>query len=637
MLGGVPRRSRLVLKALAALATASAALLPLTAGTAAATLPGAAPAVDTSAFEFRSFAGEYEVSRADDGTSRLAVTETIVPVFPEFDQNRGIIRAIPDTYQDVPLYTEIRSVEDADGDPVPYEVEWRDRGEGGFVELALGTDEFVHGEQTYVIEYTQRNVVGTFSDTDADEFYWDINGTGWDQPFAEVSAHVTMDATLAGELTGEAACYVGAFGGTNECGIQQTGTGDDAAFTARAANLLPRETMTLAIGFSSGTFVQGEPDPDYVSIYQPQVPGWSVVLSILGLVLAGLAVVAAIVLRMLPDGGAPGRGTIIPEYSVPENLNVMAAAHLVGRGKTAISAQLISLAVRRKLRLLDYPVKGDKGDAEYAMQFLSADGVDAFELRVLTALFGADLRPGESRDLPKTDTTLAKALQKVSKAAQKSLRTEKFVEPIPKWLRGGWLRVIAILLLVAAFGNAFLGVPEGAESAWSFPAILAAVAALILVGVLSRKPTRFTAKGAEANDYLQGIKLYLQVAEEDRIRVLQSPEGAERIDVGDSRQLVKLYERLLPFAVIWGVEKEWMDELAVRMEQAQESPDWFAGRNGFSSYAVVSTLNGINTTASVTSTSSGSWSGSGGSSFSGGSGGGGFSGGGGGGGGGGGR
>jgi uncharacterized protein (TIGR04222 family) len=604
--------------------------------------PAAAENVDTSNFEFLSFRGEYELSRAADGGSQVAITETLVPVFPDFDQNRGIVRAIPDLYQEVPLFTEIHSVEDAAGNEVPYEATWDD----GFVVLALGTDDFVHGEQTYVLQYTQRNVVGTFSDTDADEFYWDINGTGWDQPFGEVAAEVTMEPGIAASLTGNAACFVGAFGETAQCGIQQTETDGAAGFTARAAGLGPRETMTVAIGFQSGTFLPGEPDPGYVSIYEPQVPVWSNIVAIVGLILSGFAVLGAIVLRMLPDGGARGRGTVIAEYSVPKDLNVMAAAHLVGKPATAISAQLISLAVRRKLRLLDYPVKGD---AEYAVQLLDPTGVDEIEEQVLRALFGADARPGESRDLPKTDTTLAKALQKTSKTAAKSLRTQGLLEPLPKWLRGGWLRAIAIVLIVVAFLNSFLAVPEGADSPWTFWAIAAAVVVFLAVVTLSRKPTRFTEKGAEHNDYLRGIKLYLEVAEEDRIRMLQSPEGAERVDLrdpidvreridaGDRAQLVKLYERLLPFAVIWGVEKEWMDQLAVRMEEAQTSPDWFASRNGFSSGAVVSTLHGVGRTASVTSTSSGSWSGSGGSSFSGGSTGGGSSGGGGGGGGGGGR
>ena len=54
-------------------------------------------------FTFDSFDADYTLTRADDGTSRLRAVETIVAVFPETDQNRGIRRAIPDTYQGQPL------------------------------------------------------------------------------------------------------------------------------------------------------------------------------------------------------------------------------------------------------------------------------------------------------------------------------------------------------------------------------------------------------------------------------------------------------------------------------------------------------------------------------------------------------
>ena len=40
-------------------------------------------------------------------------------------------------------------------------------------------DSYVHGATTYVISYTQRDTIRHFSDTNDDEFYWDVNGTGW--------------------------------------------------------------------------------------------------------------------------------------------------------------------------------------------------------------------------------------------------------------------------------------------------------------------------------------------------------------------------------------------------------------------------------------------------------------------------
>lgn len=160
---------------------------------------------------------------------------------------------------------------------------------------------------------------------------------------------------------------------------------------------------------------------------------------------------------------------------------------------------------------------------------------------------------------------------------------------------------------------------------------LAAGAVWIAVPIILVKPKLLTSKGAEAREYLLGIKEYLTIAEADRLRVLQSPDGALRVDVTDTDAVVKLNERLLGYAVLWGVEDRWVEEL--RAQYAQQSPAWFDGTSFSSSmlrsFSVASTSS---VRPIVTSSSSGSsWSSSGSSSFSSGSSGGGFSGGGGGG------
>jgi uncharacterized membrane protein len=112
--------------------------------------------------------------------------------------------------------------------------------------------------------------------------------------------------------------------------------------------------------------------------------------------------------------------------------------------------------------------------------------------------------------------------------------------------------------------------------------------------------------------------------------MLQSPEGAEKIGQTiqgeDAAQLVKLYERVLPYAVLFGVEKEWTKQLGAYYEAAGEQPDWYAGNGAFNAVIFASALSGFSSQSSTYSSST--------SSSSGGSGGGGFSGGGGGGGGG---
>ena len=595
--------------------------LTLAAGFALALAPTAAVA-DTSDFTFDSFDAEYTLSREADGTSTLLVVETIVARFPDFDQNRGIIRAIPDDYDGVPLNTSVISVTDQNGTDVYYESFYS----GGFIELYLGTDEFVRGVQTYVISYTQQNVVRSFDDTGSDEFYWDVNGTGWPQPFGRVSATVTLAPDVAATLTGNTACYVGAFGENEFCTIEDAG----GTFTAAATELSPFETLTVAIGFAPGTFLTPEPTPPP----EPQeIPLWMHLISGgIGLASVG-ALGAAIVSRVRAGSGAKSRGAIIPQYSEPEGFDILQAAHLIGRSSAGMPAVIVRLAVRKNLRILAYAVENNT--APYTLQYLSDDGSDVLDLAVLEALFGVDRAAGDLKPYGKYDSALSSRLDELSSRALSSIVDDGFKRMAPG-IGFGWLMLLAQWLFMALAGAAiivstvlFINI-----SPLAFLSLTGAFIAGFFAFGLAIRPQQFTEKGREARDYLEGMKLYLTVAEEERLRVLQSPQGAERIDVGNNLELVKLYEKLLPWAVIWGVEDQWMRELALRVAATDTTPDWFVGTNGFEVSLFNTAVRGVTATTLAPSSSR---SGSGGGSFSGGSFGGGFSGGGGGGGGGGGR
>lgn len=598
---------------------------------------------DTGDFTFDSFDADYTLSRAADGTSQLDVVETIVARFPDFDQNRGIIRAIPTYYQRVNLDTTVTSVVDENGDDVPFTV----ADAGDFQELALGTDDYVHGKTTYVISYASRNVVGSFADTGDDEFYWDVNGTGTAQPINEVSATLRVAPDLTGTLTGQNACYRGVTNSTDGCAI---GIGADPVtgateFTVAETGIGPQQSVTVAIGFTAGTFVQGEqtqpvPTQPVVREFTTDAPWWSTALAAIGGSIAlGLGVLAPVLFARRRKA-QPGRHIIIPQYSVPKDLNVMVAAHLVSRGANAIPAQLVSLAVRKNLRILDYPVTGGaktSSGAEYTLQFLTADGADDLELKLLTALFGDNPEAGDVRELVPDDVALGASVNAVSESARARLISSGLTTP-----RSALGFLVPVFAFFVFFGAIFLQVGTLLDFSLSpWPLVTIGVSLVVLIISLAVAPWKpsFSERGAEQRDYLLGMQVYLTLAEKERFRMLQSPDGAERVDIGDTHQVIKLYEKLLPFAVIWGVEKEWAHELEIKVAEEGEQPDWFAGRNGFSTLAFTSALSGVSNAASYTppSTSSSWTSGSGGgSSFGssfGGSGGGGFSGGGGGGGG----
>jgi len=591
-------------------------------------------AADTSDFEYSLFDADYSLGQAADGTSVVEVTETLVAEFPDFDQNRGIVRALPRWYQRAALNPTVTSVVDETGADVYWDEELNDE----FLVLSLGTDDYVYGTNTYVISYSMQNVVGTFPDQGDDEFYWDVNGTGFGQPFDRVNTSVTVAPELAASLTGETACYRGAQGETTGCTLTSAPTDTGGTlFTADEAGFAAEQTLTVVVGFTEGTFVQGEktqPVPRTPSVDTP-APLWSNVLSALtglgALVLVGLAIRG----RVRRGNGAKGRGTIIPQYSVPENLNVMVAAHLVDRGANAIPAQLVSLAVRKKLRILDYPVTAS--GAEYTLQFITAEGTDDLERRLLDAIFGTEPEVGAVRELTPDDESLGSTVNAVSDAARAAIVTTKLRLPLK--LAGITFALLAGLAFAVAVVNQIATISAYSLAPWPLISILVAIVAFVVAALLVQRKGLITPLGAETRDYLLGMEVYLKLAEQERFRMLHSPDGAERIDVGDTKQVVKLYEKLLPFAVIWGVEDEWSKELEIRAVEAGTQPDWFVSQNGFTALALTSALRGSSGAISYTAPTWESGAGGGssfGSSF-GGTGGGGFAGGGGGGGGGGGR
>ncbi|MET4640149.1 DUF2207 domain-containing protein [Mycetocola sp. 2940] len=617
-----PTRSRRAVMVLVVAAVAGALSLPE---------PAAADSgirSDVSDFTFSSFDGEYTLGRDDDGHSTLTAVETFVAEFPDIDQNKGIIRAIPEGYLGVNLHTDIVSVTDAAGVPVAYD---DSETEDGFLQLALGTDEYVHGSQTYVIEYTQRDAVRAFADTEADEFYWDAPGTGWEQPFARAQMRVVVPEELSAALTGDSACYVGPQGSTTTCDISESSADGSTHFASPVSALAPGENFSMAVAFEKGTFVT------------PEIPSTWPVFTVVPAAVAGagvLVLLAALLGRRRHTRDAPGRGIVVPQYTVPKGLDIFVAADLIGKTAKAMPALLISLAVRRNLRIIDDRESSSlfSSKTDYRLQYLTDDGASAADAAVLDTLFGQYRRPGMFKELSATDTALAKEVQALAAAAPRaSVDAGYRVKRSVKGTR--WYVAIAAFVFACVLALFIAAVAMYGVNAWVVLALVAAAGVLVgtILAVLPRKA--LTERGAEVREYLLGLREYLALAEADRIAMLQSPAGAERVAVedtvnpGDMLEMVAFYEKLLPFAVLWGIDKEWAEELGRYYEQAGTGPDWYSSRSGFSSYAFASSMG----TFATSSGSSTPWSASATASSSGGSGGGGFSGGGGGGGGGGGR
>jgi uncharacterized membrane protein YgcG len=328
-------------------------------------------------------------------------------------------------------------------------------------------------------------------------------------------------------------------------------------------------------------------------------------VALLGL---GSAVVLAAVTRRRHLRDAPGRSVIIAEYTPPRGIDALESAVLLGRTTKAIPAEVLEQAVVGSIRIIEGAPKLF-GGVKLKAQLIDPSRADGDGRLLLGGLFPF-LEPGAEYEFGGTDTRFSAAAQKILKLANDELTQRGLRREVPNAVRA-WpvLAAIGALLLVVlagvfAFANAVDPV---------IPILVivgAALALLLVIGLISRRP--LTAAGAEVRDHLKGLKEFIEWAEADRIRMLQSPAGAERVRINpnDPREMLKLYEVLLPYAVVFGQEKQWAEQLAV-LYGPDDSPGWYSGSRGFSAASFAAGITSLSASSSSSASTSGGSSGGG--------------------------
>ena len=597
------------LRLLAALAFAAAAsALPATA--AAASVP-ASVSGDVNDFSYASWDAQYQVGTDDEGRATMLVTETLTADFPEIDQNRGIVRGLAMGYEGASTEPRVISVEDADGAPVPYETEEDD----DVLYILTGTDEFVHGPTTYVITYEMRDVI-LAARNGFDEFYWDLLPLDSTQPIDEFTADIVFAPELSAQLTGDSACYIGEQGSQDRCGIAVDGDTATVAENSLAAG----EGVSVAIGLEPGTVVQPDTrQPNPVTDVVPLVTSGGA---------AALAAGGWIATSAMVRSRRRATGVIVAQYEVSTSMPPLLANTIVPRARNPITAQIIHLAVRGLIRLEELP-EDEKDQTRPRLRRLSAPIPDPLDHRALKAVFGND-EPDVVMTIPKESSAFAKRMQGLIKAGQKEARARGLTTKV-RSRTAAVLCWIALGVAAVGLGLGIWGAVLGRESAVAgilLSAFLGAGVVVSLIAALSPR-TVPTPQGALELEHLEGVREFIRVAEADRLQMLQSYTGAERRPDG-TIDVIHLYELLLPYAVLFGQEREWGEVLETAYAQDQQTPVWVNGAAvglsvrlaGFSTATA-----GSSTYTSPSSGSSSSFGGATGGGFSGGGGGGGFSGG----------
>lgn len=554
-------------------------------------------------FTITSYKVDMTLARDSERRSTLTTKETITADFPP-NQNRGLARAFVKNYDGHHTSFTLKSVKDERGNELEHS--WSGN------ELRIGNkDVYVEGQKTYVITYMQRDITKEYANTGKAEFYWDVIGLDWQVPIRHAEVSLRVSDELRSALQTDLKCYKGPQGSSVSCDMVDTV--DSATFVATAENLPPKNGVTIALGVASGTFMPyqktfAERFGEYW--FTAQIP-----LSIIAVLI--IAVFSRMKLRI--TGRKSEVAPIIPEYIPPKDTSVLVSAEVLRRYDSlrgsAMVAQLLDLAVRHYIKLYEVSSATLFKSAQYEIEIIKdVQALKAEEREVLSDMFGGNVpRAGQRLNLKK--------LQYNSGYAKRTLDNDKKLEDL---LRGEY----DIQVKSEQFARRFrrYATATGGLALVGLSPTLAVAAIVIYV---QSRSWSLTDKGLALCRYLAGLKMYIGVAEEERLKMLQSPEGAKKVAVagfdvaGGTVQQVKLYERVLPYAVLFGQEKQWVKQLGEYYEQVGQNPDWYSGQGAFTAAAFTSSMNSLSNAATNVSEYSSSSGGSSGGGFAGGGGGGG--------------
>ncbi|TWI00998.1 putative membrane protein DUF2207 [Luteimonas cucumeris] len=531
----------------------------------------------------------------------LDVTEHIT-VRAEGDQiRRGIYRDYPTRYKDrhgnrvVVGFEVVEVLRDGKTEP------WFTENKGNGVRINTGNDDLlpVPAQFTYTLRYRTTRQLGFFPDHD--ELYWNAIGTGWAFPIDRASVEVRLPQPVPVDRL-QAEGYTGAQGMQGDAFVATIPSPGTARWQLTQP-LAPQEGFTIVLSFPKGLI----PRPSLAQ------RGLWLLQDNRGVLVAltGLAVLLVFcVRRWRKIGRDPKPGVIIARYEPPSGHSPagLRYARKMTYDPRCFSADLLAMAVDGQLRI--HRDKGFLSD-DWQLQRIEGRGADSLSdpQRVLLEKLFAD---GPTLELRNTNARIVSG----ARNAHDNVLAAHY-QPAFFKLNGGSIGIAFAIALVSA-ALAFL-VGGGTGTLLIVAVVIAMLVVLGFFSVLVKAPT---AAGRALMDEIEGLKLYLGVAERDELASLPGPDAPPVLDAGR-------YERLLPYAVALEVEDAWTRKftLAVGATAAAATTaaiSWYHGA-GVDNLGSLANAVGNSLSSQIASSSSppGSSSGSGGGGSSGGGGGGG--------------
>lgn len=603
----------------------------------------------------RNFVSDVTVNA--DGS--LDVRETIAVQVEGNQIRHGIIRDFPTTYTDrygqrVEVGFSVTGIS-RDGNGETWSTSYVSNG----VSIKIGNkDVFLdNGQHTYKITYHTTRQIGFF-DT-FDELYWNVTGNGWTFPIEHAQVLIRLPT---GAQTGQYALYTGGYGDSGkDARVTNSGGNVFAAETTR--RLEPKEGFTAAVSWQKGIVA-----PPTASQKR-----WWWIMDNLGYFLLGLTVLgvgAYYFYAWNKVGRDPPGGTIVPLFFPPQGLGPAGTRYIWKQrfDNEGFASALVGLAVKKRLVITD-----DDGDYSITRGGGGNEPLTVTEKDLLQALPSGTLNLKRGNHI---------AVNTARSAIQGALNDEydgtMFLRNFRWFMIGAVLSGVGLMIsgfmmpsgegAVVAFAAIFSAIWWGVviTVGWSmlsgfggkgfFSKLKAVMGAIFLLpfvvggvavptaafaGMGTSWPVIFfiigavclalfnlifywllkapTPKGRAVLDQIEGFRMYMTTAEEERLKILNPPEKTP-----------ELFERYLPYAMALDCENEWNAKFAAVLAAAAAagaavgaSPSWYHGSNWSSGGFTRDLSSGLASSISSASVAPGSSSGSSGGGFSGGGGGGG--------------
>lgn len=473
---------------------------------------------------------------------------------------RGITRSLPLTRRDIQnnRISIDYSVSEVlmNGSPVNYFTER----EGGDLIIYVGDRNIFldPGFYIYEIYYETAGQIGFYEDYD--ELSWNVNGISG-KMIDSVSSVVRLP-TGANIISSH--CYTGRFGDKESDCISEIN--EDGSLTTVVNNLPSNEMLTVSVGFTKG--VVNQP-----AGFETNVFSW--------FDKNGMAVVSAVFILLLSVyyritwkkyGVDPPKPVAIPQFSPPDGLSP-AAVGMLHKGyfiDDLITASIVNLSVKGYLSIEEIIEKkglfGIRKDRVFSLTRLNNDysKLPAEEAVVLRELFYSD---DNIRLDGKYDRDVAKMMQNYKKSLNKQFRPVLDEGINIKFHVVPWLGFVLYIIILFYFINNSLMHFEVNRTALFITIPLLSILYIIYAIQIVRPGERKLHYRSNIN----GLKMYLDVAEEKRMQFFNPPSVTP-----------EKFEELLPYAIALEMEEVWGEKfekalLSSAVQPEAYQPAWYRG------------------------------------------------------------